>query len=405
MGTGWSRSRAFFDWLVFSTRDFPNLFLVSLVANMNIGVYYGASFHYFLCSVMDKIDISTRITLVRLYYENGSSAAAALRAYKTIHHLRADPFCVTSIQRLIKRFEKEGSVLDRPRSGRPSTSDDVVEQVQQVLQYGQASSRMNIFSARAVSRQSGLPKTTVLRALKSRLNMHPYRVRLLQELKETDYQARVDFANWFLDRMDEDGFQERVLWTDEAHFNLDGSLCNKNCVIWSKDNPCTSVTTSLHPQRVTVWCGFTSRFILPPAFLENGDTVNAERYLHILKEHMLPNLPRHKKNIIFMQDGAPPHVANIVKTFLKDRFGDDIISRHFPQPWPPRSPDLNPCDFFLWGHLKSRVFLHDPKSVDELKRAIQLEILRIDGDVLVKTVDNLFDRLLCELATNGRHIE
>ncbi|EFN60466.1 hypothetical protein EAG_00004, partial [Camponotus floridanus] len=30
---------------------------------------------------------------------------------------------------------------------------------------------------------------------------------------------------------------------------------------------------------------------------------------------------------------------------------------HFWQ-WPPRSPDYNPCDFFLWGALKERIYFN-----------------------------------------------
>jgi hypothetical protein len=32
--------------------------------------------------------------------------------------------------------------------------------------------------------------------------------------------------------------------------------------------------------------------------------------------------------------------------------GDQELTR-----WPPRSPDLTPCDFFLWGFIKDRVFV------------------------------------------------
>ncbi|GBN90917.1 hypothetical protein AVEN_239312-1, partial [Araneus ventricosus] len=50
-----------------------------------------------------------------------------------------------------------------------------------------------------------------------------------------------------------------------------------------------------------------------------------------------------------MQDGAPPHIAATVKQLLNLHFGNGrIISRHFLTAWPPRSPDLNPCDFWLW---------------------------------------------------------
>ncbi len=106
-----------------------------------------------------------------------------------------------------------------------------------------------------------------------------------------------------------------------------------------------------------------------------------------------------------MQDGAPPHIANPVKDFLRNQFGDDIISRHFPHAWPPRSPDLNPCDYFLWGYLKQRVFLRQPRTLTELRTAIEIEIGTITRETLAKVVDNLFDRLLSVLATDGKHIE
>ena len=37
---------------------------------------------------------------------------------------------------------------------------------------------------------------------------------------------------------------------------------------------------------------------------------------------------------------------------------------------PPRSPDLTPCDYFLWGHLKSKVYLTPPQDVEELRERI-----------------------------------
>ncbi|GBO04106.1 hypothetical protein AVEN_203795-1 [Araneus ventricosus] len=51
----------------------------------------------------------------------------------------------------------------------------------------------------------------------------------------------------------------------------------------------------------------------------------------------------------FMQDGAPPHIARQVQEMFLSYFGDDLlISRGFSTVWPSRSPDLNPCDFWLW---------------------------------------------------------
>ncbi|KAJ8956081.1 hypothetical protein NQ318_016533 [Aromia moschata] len=57
----------------------------------------------------------------------------------------------------------------------------------------------------------------------------------------------------------------------------------------------------------------------------------------------------------FMHDGAPPHFARIVREYLNEQFpgrwigrGDDV-----PISWPPRSPDLNPCE--LWKIIQNAV--------------------------------------------------
>jgi hypothetical protein len=35
--------------------------------------------------------------------------------------------------------------------------------------------------------------------------------------------------------------------------------------------------------------------------------------------------------------------------------------------WPPRSPDLSICDFYLWGNLKEKVYQNNPRTADALK--------------------------------------
>jgi len=64
-----------------------------------------------------------------------------------------------------------------------------------------------------------------------------------------------------------------------------------------------------------------------------------------------------------MQDGAPCHRGIQVKNRLKDVFGDHIIGAGHDAEWPTRSPDLTPCDFFLWGHLKNKVYKTSPSDL------------------------------------------
>ncbi|GFU84889.1 uncharacterized protein TNCV_2128301 [Trichonephila clavipes] len=74
-------------------------------------------------------------------------------------------------------------------------------------------------------------------------------------------------------------------------------------------------------------------------------------------------------------------------------------------PWPPRSPDLTPADFWLWGYLKSRVYLSGSSSLPELKDAIRREVSSIHPDMLHSAVAGFVTRLECLLSCGGGHVE
>ncbi|GFW38404.1 hypothetical protein TNCV_1332571 [Trichonephila clavipes] len=57
-------------------------------------------------------------------------------------------------------------------------------------------------------------------------------------------------------------FHKRILFSDEAHFWLNGYVNKQNCRIWSKANPQVYVETPLHPEKLTVWCALWAGGIL-----------------------------------------------------------------------------------------------------------------------------------------------
>ncbi|GFX06363.1 uncharacterized protein TNCV_2938911 [Trichonephila clavipes] len=76
-------------------------------------------------------------------------------------------------------------------------------------------------------------------------------------------------------------------------------------------------------------------------------------------EKVIPALQEQQcsQTTIFMQEGATPHIGRQVKVLLSANFGDNhVISRHFPDAWPSRSPYLNTCDFWLWRFLKDCLY-------------------------------------------------
>ena len=73
-------------------------------------------------------------------------------------------------------------------------------------------------------------------------------------------------------------------------------------------------------------------------------------------------------------------------------------------PWPPRSPDLSACDFFLWGYFKSKVYVRKPRTVDDLKVSTCEEIATVPQEMLVNVMQNFEERLRTCVRQEGRHL-
>jgi hypothetical protein len=63
-----------------------------------------------------------------------------------------------------------------------------------------------------------------------------------------------------------------------------------------------------------------------------------------------------RERMRYMNDGALVYFSRAVRDVLYNTYHDRWIGRGGPTAWPPRSPDLNPLEFNLWGHLKSLVY-------------------------------------------------
>jgi len=56
--------------------------------------------------------------------------------------------------------------------------------------------------------------------------------------------------------------------------------------------------------------------------------------------------------------------------------------------WPPRSPDMTPCDFFLWGYVKERVYVPSlPADLNELTNRITAAVKSVTEDTLRRVWD------------------
>jgi hypothetical protein len=103
-----------------------------------------------------------------------------------------------------------------------------------------------------------------------------------------------------------------------------------------------------------------------------------------------------------MQDGATAHTVTYSINILNEVFEKRQISRRL---WPARPPDLNSCDFYLWGNVKDKVYSNNPHTLVELKQSIRETISSIEVSELKLVSNNLFKRLEACLRAEGRHFE
>ncbi|GFS72322.1 uncharacterized protein TNCV_1827291 [Trichonephila clavipes] len=106
----------------------------------------------------------------------------------------------------------------------------------------------------------------------------------------------------------------------------------------------------------------------------------------------------------FQQDGATCHRGRATIDLLKDTFGDRLISRFEPVNWHPRSCDLTPLDYFLWGYVKSLVYADKLQTLDHLEDNIRRVIADIRSQMLEKVIENWTSRLDYIRASRGSHM-
>lgn len=142
------------------------------------------------------LSLSARISLIKLYYSNGENLAGALREYRRVHKIKQNtgPCSKPALHKLIDKFERTGSVLDAPRKGRPGIDTGLSSQVARTVEELSGKAPHGECSAREVSRIVDVPTTSVLRIMKNVLNLHPYKIKRVQELKDQDLPIRLKFA-------------------------------------------------------------------------------------------------------------------------------------------------------------------------------------------------------------------
>ena len=110
-------------------------------------------------------------------------------------------------------------------------------------------------------------------------------------------------------------------------------------------------------------------------------------------------------NIWFQQDGVKCHTAEATLDVLRPVFEDHIISRRADVVWSPRSCDLTPLDYYLWGAVKDKCYADKPETIEASKDNIREAI----GEIQLHTIYNMLKNWLLKIvgycmANQGSHL-
>ena len=140
--------------------------------------------------------------IIQLYYDNGKSGTATVRAYQRKYKVRRAPFDECKVRRVIIKFEQDSFVnVRKSGSGRPSCSGDIIDAVVNTACALQDLHPYNMTSVRNVAAVSDIGKSTVHKIL-SHNGYKPYRpTEVHQLLPGEDDAARLTFATRALDSL------------------------------------------------------------------------------------------------------------------------------------------------------------------------------------------------------------
>lgn len=350
------------------------------------------------------------VDIILSYGECQQNAAAACRLYAERFPLRNQPAPRTVVNLLI-RLRDTGYLKEQRggHAGRPPPREmvEIEENILEIVENDPTT------STRSVAAQVGTAHSKVWKTIRQE-QLYPYHYQRVQALLPEDGPRRVEFCQWLLNQHNRnENFTKFILATDEATFTRNGVTNFHNNHVWAVENPHAVKRTHFqHRFSLNVWAGVLNGMLIGPYFFPARLT--GDIYLDFLRNtlpQLLEDIPLNvRQNMWFLQDGAPPHFRREVIEHLNNEFPNRWIGRNGYISWPARSPDLTPCDFFLWGYLKQLVYHDgDVNTVQELQQRIEnaCDVLRGHPDFIFDACSDSWIRRarLCANRTNGDNFE
>jgi histone-lysine N-methyltransferase SETMAR len=306
-----------------------------------------------------------------------------------------------TIRRWISAFKNgDESISDKTRSGRPceAVTPGNIAKVEELV------SEDPHISTSELANQVGISCERIGHILHNELNLHKVCSKWIpHRLSEENKKKRVELSKELLDILNK-GYRN-IITGDETwiyFFTVSSKEANKTWV--KKGENRSQITRTAQNSQKRMFCIFYSvDGVIARIVVKKGQTVNGKLYANSILPSVFSNFMERRgkktvRTVMLHHDNASSHNAAVVTQYLRNEGVERL-------PHPPYSPDLAPCDFFLFPRIKKELSGKSFDKVEHLARAVQAVVDGISKREYEKSFESWQNRLKRCIEFNGEYFE
>lgn len=301
--------------------------------------------------------------------------------------------------KLIREGEME--IEDKPRSGRPvsGTTEENIDWVRSLIEEDPHSTYDDL------EVETELSRGTIYNIIHNHLKLKKVTSRWVpHKLTPQQKEERVRICVENLARFQNNSWRTCNIFTGDetwVYCRQIGRKASNAHWIAEGQSPKTIVRQSQYEPKMLFSIFFKSSGWLWIHAVGSGQKIDGNYYINNCLAPSIEEIKKERpisgvKGIKLLHDNAKPHVAAETKTFLKEQ-GINVM------PHPPYSPDLSPCDFWLFDYIKKN--LPDQTSKDNLFKEVSKVVVNIPEKEYKKTFKKLLERMQLCIENKGEYFE
>lgn len=341
-------------------------------------------------------------TNIKFCFKLGKSATETVDLMRRVY----GDTCLSRAQifRWYERFKSGVELIeDEPRSGRPITvrSEELIAKVRERLLQDRC------VTVRMMADDYGVNRETIRKIIVEDLGKKKVASRFVpHSLSEEQKQLRVEYARDIIATARRNkNFLLSIVAEDECWCFRYDPATKRQSAEWKSPSSPKGKKLRLQKSKVKTMllCFYDSKGIIHHEFAPEGQTVNAQFYLSVL-ERLIKRIRRVRPEYsapgswFLLHDNAPSHRAVLIQEFLARK--QVCVLNH-----PPYSPDMSPCDYFLFPKLKLPLKGRFFDNVEDIQAAVTSALRDIPQTELQRSFQLLRDRATRCIDAGGMYFE